>query len=112
MLSQVSTTLLDLVLVLRVLRLVVWAVALGINISAATRVLVGRSREDDVIRALMFFIAASEVGFASIWIANANLTPELHPATLISWVGMYLLSIMCGLSACWIVGASEKARRP
>lgn len=95
---------------LRVLRLTAWLIVLVLNTAATARLVAGRSQRDDLTRALMFFVAASEVGFASIWIVNASSTSDMHPAAVMSWAGMHVLSIMCGLATCWIIGATERAR--
>ena len=95
---------------LRVLRLTAWSIVMVLNIAATTRLVMGRPERDDLTRALMLFVAASEVGFASIWIMNGRYAADMHPAALVSWVGMHILSIMSGLAACWIIGATERAR--
>lgn len=87
---------------------IAWTAVLIRYAPAIGRLLVGRGEVDDVFRALVGFVAITQIGFTVRWYVFPHTVPMMGAAEVSAWLGLYVLS---AVEAWALVGFSIARKR-
>lgn len=88
---------------LRIAMMASWALPMGLYARAVVRLMVGKKRDNDTLRAAVWFAAAVFFGFGLKWLIYPYPLVVMPFEEELYWAGLYLLAAIVGQWLTWEV---------